>query len=157
MKLAALIEQFSEMTPDELKRARRSLRFRVIITTLALLVAISTPYMAKLLSPTINRWLWPPIPVLAVTETTAGLRFDGKDDYVEAGPFDWPYPQFTMEAFVTSDGSSDNGTIASMMPVRPPATNSARTNRRSQRRRRCGAGAVMNMPRRTRRLSHGIE
>jgi formylglycine-generating enzyme required for sulfatase activity len=67
---------------------------------------------AKQLSSYVNGWLWPAIPVLPETNITGGLEFDGKDDYVQAGPFDWPYPQFTIEAFVTSEESSDNGTIA---------------------------------------------
>ena len=66
----------------------------------------------KQVSSYVNAWIWPAIPVLPETDIAGGLKFDGKDDYVEAGPFDWPYPQFTIEAFVTSDASSDNGTIA---------------------------------------------
>jgi serine/threonine protein kinase/formylglycine-generating enzyme required for sulfatase activity len=66
----------------------------------------------KQLGSYVNAWIWPAIPVLPETNVASGLEFDGKDDYVEAGPFDWPYPQFTIDAFVTSDESSDNGTIA---------------------------------------------
>ncbi|MEZ6125943.1 MAG: SUMF1/EgtB/PvdO family nonheme iron enzyme [Planctomycetaceae bacterium] len=64
------------------------------------------------ISPRLARWFDTPIPRLPQTENVGGLRFDGRDDWVEVTGLDWNYPQFTIEAFVTSAAGSDNGTIA---------------------------------------------
>ncbi len=66
----------------------------------------------------ISQWvtplIWGEIPVLPIVERAAGLRFDGKDDYVEVTQLNWAYPQFTIEAFVTSQAGSDNGNIVTL-------------------------------------------
>jgi len=61
-----------------------------------------------------DAWIWPAIPVLANTDVPGGLEFDGKDDFVRIGPVEWSYPQFTVEAFVTSAPGGDNGTIVQL-------------------------------------------
>ncbi|RLS56814.1 MAG: hypothetical protein DWH91_05750 [Planctomycetota bacterium] len=66
------------------------------------------------LSESVNAWLWPAIPTLPAPALTTGLNFDGKDDHVEFAPVDWSYPQFTIEAFVTSTLRSDNGITVSL-------------------------------------------
>ncbi len=68
----------------------------------------------KHLSTAFNAWLARPIPMLPATELATGLNFDGKDDHVEFAPVDWSYPQFTIEAFVTSTLRSDNGITVSL-------------------------------------------
>jgi serine/threonine protein kinase/formylglycine-generating enzyme required for sulfatase activity len=62
----------------------------------------------------VNAWIWPAIPALPGTAVAGGLEFDGKDDFVSIDAVDWSYPQFTIEAFVTSAPDSDNGTIVQL-------------------------------------------
>jgi formylglycine-generating enzyme required for sulfatase activity len=61
------------------------------------------------------------IPVLPSVNIERGLRFDGKDDYVKVDGLDWAYPQFTLEAFVTSANDGDNGIIALLRNDGPQA------------------------------------
>jgi len=68
----------------------------------------------KQLSSYVNAWIWPAIPTLPATKFAGGLEFDGKDDFVSIDAVDWSYPQFTIEAFVTSAPNSDNGTIVQL-------------------------------------------
>ncbi len=77
-----------------------------LVVLLAVLAAM--PYVGQRLA----RWFDTPIPTLPKTELTAGLRFDGRDDYVAVTGLDWDYPQFTIEAMVTSSNASGQGTIA---------------------------------------------
>jgi formylglycine-generating enzyme required for sulfatase activity len=77
-----------------------------LVVVLATLAAM--PYVGQRLA----RWFDTPIPQLPQTERVAGLRFDGRDDYVAVTGFDWNYPQFTIEAMVTSSNASGQGTIA---------------------------------------------
>ncbi|MCA9119348.1 MAG: protein kinase [Planctomycetaceae bacterium] len=65
-------------------------------------------------APYLVQWMTPEIPNLPEGFVSGGLNFDGKDDYVKVGAIDWSYPQFTIEAFVTSANNSDNGTIVSL-------------------------------------------
>ncbi|MEW4491093.1 protein kinase [Thalassoglobus sp. JC818] len=84
-----------------------SSRFVVLI---AIFMVLVTPLLL-LFAPTISSWTNTPIPSLTQNKPTGGLQFDGKDDYVEVNGINWNYPQFTIEAFVTSATYSDNGTI----------------------------------------------
>jgi len=68
----------------------------------------------KQISSYMNAWIWPAIPALANLGVSGGLEFDGKDDFVRIEPVDWSYPQFTVEAFVTSAPGGDNGTIVQL-------------------------------------------
>ena len=70
----------------------------------------------KQVSSYVDAWIWPAIPALPPIADSGGLEvrgleFDGKDDFVSIDAVDWSYPQFTIEAFVTSARDSDNGTI----------------------------------------------
>ncbi len=78
------------------------------------LVGMATIGVMSMLNRPISNWLNPAPPKLPVAEITHGLNFDGKDDFVEVAALDWSYPQFTIEAFVTSARGSDNGTIVSL-------------------------------------------
>ncbi len=96
-------------TPDV--RPPQKLTAKSVLYALFLGVLVMSPILyGRHLSRTVNAWLWPAIPTLPVVERAAGLRFDGKDDYVQI-PVDWSYPQFTIDAFVTSAPGSDNGNI----------------------------------------------
>ncbi|MCA9058648.1 MAG: protein kinase [Planctomycetaceae bacterium] len=68
--------------------------------------------LATVVAPRIAQWLKTPIPKLPDAADRGGLWFDGRDDWVQVSGLDWDYPQFTIEAFVTSAPQSDNGTIA---------------------------------------------
>jgi len=68
----------------------------------------------KQISSYMNAWIWPAIPVLANTDVSGGLEFDGNDDFVRIESMDWSYPQFTVEAFVASAPGGDNGTIVQL-------------------------------------------
>jgi serine/threonine protein kinase/formylglycine-generating enzyme required for sulfatase activity len=89
-------------------RKIRAALLRWLVLPLAMLAAL--PYFGQRLA----RWFDTPIPALPQTELTAGLRFDGRDDYVEVTGLDWDYPQFTIEALVTSSNASGQGTIAQL-------------------------------------------
>lgn len=92
-----------------------------ILLALLLGVLVMSPILfGRHLSDRFNQWLWPAIPTLPSTELTTGLNFDGKDDSVEFAPVDWSFPQFTIEAFVTSAQRSDNGTIVSLTSAGQP-------------------------------------
>ncbi len=67
--------------------------------------------LVGVISPRLARWWDTPIPNLPAVQNSGGLRFDGKDDWVQVSGLDWNYPQFTIEAFVTSTTGSDNGTV----------------------------------------------
>ncbi len=86
---------------------------RLIVFILPLLV-ISPILFGRHFTAAFNNWFWPAIPTLSATQLTTGLNFDGKDDYVEFPPVNWSYPQFTIEAFVTSAPKSDNGITVSL-------------------------------------------
>ena len=93
----------------------KNLTANKVIFALLLGVLVMSPILfGRHLSDRFNAWLWPAIPTLPATELTTGLNFDGKDDYVEFAPVDWSYPQFTIEAFVTSIPRSDNGITVSL-------------------------------------------
>ncbi|MCA8989833.1 MAG: protein kinase, partial [Planctomycetaceae bacterium] len=77
----------------------------ILMTLLAVLFVL-------VFSPRLARWFDTPIPTLPAVEQVTGLQFDGKDDWIQISEVDWAYPQFTLEAFVTSAPQSDNGTIA---------------------------------------------
>ncbi len=82
--------------------------YGIIITLIAVAFVLG-------ISPRLARWFNTPIPSLPPVPPqarAAGLSFDGKDDWVEVTGLSWNYPQFTIEAFVTSAPNSDNGTIA---------------------------------------------
>ncbi|MCA9086317.1 MAG: serine/threonine protein kinase, partial [Planctomycetaceae bacterium] len=79
---------------------------------LGMLMTLAAFIFVTVISPKLARWLDTPIPRLPQVEKVGGLRFDGRDDWVEVTGLDWNYPQFTIEAFVTSAAGSDNGTIA---------------------------------------------
>ncbi|MCX7409214.1 MAG: formylglycine-generating enzyme family protein [Planctomycetales bacterium] len=95
------------MKPPQAERS--VLKVAVIAMAFA---ALSVFPLARLMKPAIDAWMWPPIPKLAETDVSSGLRFDGKDDFVKVGPIDLSSPQYTLEAFVTSAGDGDNGVIA---------------------------------------------
>ncbi len=97
-------EPKSPQTKPEVTK-NRSVAFGMVLAFCAVL-------FVTVLAPRIGRWFQATIPPLPQTQNIGGLRFDGKDDYVEVTGLDWNYPQFTIEAFVTSDPASDNGTIA---------------------------------------------
>ena len=90
--------------------AKKPLLLAILLGVLVLLPITCT----KPISRAVNRWLWPAISTLPVAATQSGLSFDGKDDFVEFAPVDWSFPQFTIEAFVTSSSQSDNGNIVSL-------------------------------------------
>lgn len=76
-----------------------------------LLMAMAALAFVLIVAPRTVRWFDAPIPELPPSETQGGLRFDGRDDWVQVSSLGWHYPQFTIEAFVTSAPGSDNGTI----------------------------------------------
>ncbi len=60
-------------------------------------------HTARLKHLTLGRAKYNPAPpVLPKTEVAGGLNFDGKDDWVQVSNVEWSYPQYTLEAFVTS-------------------------------------------------------
>ena len=81
------------------------------------LVALATVGVMSMFNRPISNWLNPAPPKLPNVEVAGGLEFDGKDDFVEVTPLDWSFPQFTVEASVTSAHGSDNGTIVSLSRV----------------------------------------
>ena len=99
-----------EVTPS---RTRNSWAMRLVVLVLPLLV-MSPILFGRHFSAAFNSWFWPAIQTLPATQLTTGLNFDGKDDYVEFSPVNWSYPQFTIEAFVTSAPRSDNGITVSL-------------------------------------------
>ncbi|MCA8999881.1 MAG: SUMF1/EgtB/PvdO family nonheme iron enzyme, partial [Planctomycetaceae bacterium] len=91
------------------KEAEKTASKGVVTGILMMLAAV---VLAMVIGPQVSRLFDTPIPSLPPVESGIGLKFDGKDDYVEVTGLDWNYPQFTIEAFVTSAPGSDNGTIA---------------------------------------------
>ncbi|MEK6262942.1 MAG: protein kinase, partial [Planctomycetota bacterium] len=98
-------------TPAQPKRRFRASHF-LVAGLAGLMVILAGTQLGRIANPYVQKWLWPPIPKLAVTEVATGLRFDGKDDFVKVGPIDLSSPQYTLEAFVTSASDGDNGVIA---------------------------------------------
>ncbi len=111
---AARTAEYSRLSPAELQKARSRKRRTVLLLSVLFIAAIMSPYLAEQFRKQFNAWLLAPIPTLPATELTTGLNFDGKDDYVEFAPVDWSFPQFTIEAFVTSAPRSDNGITVSL-------------------------------------------
>jgi serine/threonine protein kinase len=107
LSAASVSPETSSSTP------RKIWGMRLVVLILPLLI-MSPILFGRHLSIAFNSWLWPAIPILPTTDLTNGLKFDGKDDYVSFAPVDWSYPQFTIEAFVTSAPQSDNGMIVSL-------------------------------------------
>ncbi len=89
---------------------RSSTLYGILLGVMVLLPIL----FGKQLSSYMNSWIWQAIPVLPATSVASGLEFDGKDDFVSIEAVDWSYPQFTIEAFVTSAADSDNGTIVQL-------------------------------------------
>jgi serine/threonine protein kinase/formylglycine-generating enzyme required for sulfatase activity len=85
---------------------------QIVYGALLALMVMSPILFGRQLSSIVNKWVWPAIPTLPLTEITTGLRFDGKDDYIKVGPIDLSSPQYTLEAFVTSAKDGDNGIVA---------------------------------------------
>ncbi len=79
-----------------------------LVVLLAVLAVM--PYVGQRLARSFDT----PVPMLPQTKLSAGLRFDGRDDYVEVTGLDWDYPQFTIEALVTSSNTSGQGTIVQL-------------------------------------------
>jgi serine/threonine protein kinase/formylglycine-generating enzyme required for sulfatase activity len=100
-------------------RPRNRWGMRLVILILPLLV-MSPILFGRHFSAAFNNWFWPAIPILPAAKLTTGLSFDGKDDFVAFAPVDWSYPQFTIEAFVTSAPRSDNGVIVSLTSAGKP-------------------------------------
>ncbi|MBL8817239.1 MAG: protein kinase [Planctomyces sp.] len=93
----------NEMTTSK----RSSMLYGILLGVMMLLPIL----FGKQLSSYMNAWIWPAIPTLPAATVSGGLEFDGKDDFVSVEAVGWSYPQFTIEAFVTSASDSDNGTI----------------------------------------------
>ncbi len=110
---AARTAEYSKLSPAELQKVRSRKRRTVLLLSVLFIAVIMSPYLAEQFRKQFNAWYWPAIPTLPATELATGLNFDGKDDYVEI-PVDWSYPQFTIEAFVTSPAQSDNGNIITL-------------------------------------------
>ncbi|MEZ6088611.1 MAG: protein kinase [Pirellulaceae bacterium] len=92
---------------NEPARSSRGVLVGAILLMLALPLAIG-------IAPRVARWMDTPVPKLPAAEVLGGLSFDGKDDWVEFPQVMWNYPQFTIEAMVTSRADSDNGTIVQL-------------------------------------------
>ena len=102
-------------TPAISEVSRPPLAMKPLLLAMLLGVLMMFPILfGRHLSRAFNAWYWPPIPALPVAELGTGLHFDGKDDSVEFAPVDWSFPQYTIEAFVTSTLQSDNGNIVSL-------------------------------------------
>ena len=67
-------------------------------------------FFGKQISQVVSPLIWGPIPQLPVVERAAGLRFDGKDDFIQV-PAQWDTPLLTIEVFVTPDGFAEGGTV----------------------------------------------
>ena len=103
-------QQSAKATAQSIDNTRsESRRNRGII--LGLLVGVVVFVSVQVIAPWLARQLDTPIPALSADEQTGGLQFDGRDDWVQVSGLEWNYPQFTIEAFVTSKAGSDNGTI----------------------------------------------
>jgi formylglycine-generating enzyme required for sulfatase activity/serine/threonine protein kinase len=90
--------------------ATKPFRKAVLYSLLLGVLVISPILFGKQISEFISPLIWGTIPKLPVVERAAGLRFDGKDDFIQI-PVPWETPLLTIEAFVTPDESAPGGTL----------------------------------------------
>lgn len=110
LKGTATLNHTDSKTPDVVSTAPAGSKITLskaiyigMIALVGVLAFLATP-------PIINSFTNPPIPTLPETNISAGLLFDGKRDYVQI-PVNWSDPQFTIEAFVTTDKDNRGGTV----------------------------------------------
>ena len=85
--------------------------YKSLLLSLLLGVLVVSPILfGKKISSFISPLIWGQIPTLPIVERAAGLRFDGKDDFIQV-PVQWDTPVFTIEAFVTSEEGVPSGTL----------------------------------------------
>lgn len=95
---------------DATKVKNPSPKSLAVIPVMILAVFVAARLLFIPLNSLIDYFVSPPVPTLPDTPVATGLYFDGKGDFVQI-PVNWSDPQFTIEAFVTSEGQKRGATV----------------------------------------------
>lgn len=112
--VADIIGNQDSSRSNDLEPAKPKRRYTTGLVLIFVMFMMLFPILfGKQISRTTDRWLWGKTPTLPATNRLAGIRLDGVDDFVQV-QVNWDLPQFTIEAFVTSDDEDSRGTLVEL-------------------------------------------